>query len=93
MRERERFDGIKRVIVVHLASRLIPVDVDLHTKKNMEEHSTHHYDIPGLVLRRGQPFSFTVTFNRDYDPEQYQLYVRLAIGNSRTKENDQLYFI
>lgn len=71
------------MIVVLLASRLIPIDVDLHTKKNMEEHSTNHYDIPGLVLRRGQPFSFTVTFNRDYDPEQYQLYVRLAIGNLR----------
>jgi hypothetical protein len=63
-----------------LAARLIPIDVDLHTKKNMEEHSTSHYDIPGLVLRRGQPFSFTVTFNRDFDVEQHQLYVRLAIG-------------
>jgi hypothetical protein len=46
----------------------------------MEEHSTIHYDIPGLVLRRGQPFSFTVTFNRDFDADQYQLFVRLAIG-------------
>ncbi|UJR26471.1 hypothetical protein I4U23_007798 [Adineta vaga] len=48
--------------------------------KNMDEHSTSHYDIPGLVLRRGQPFSFTVTFNRDFEAEQYQIYVRLAIG-------------
>jgi hypothetical protein len=48
----------------------------------MEEHSTNHYDIPGLLLRRGQPFSFTVTFNRDFDAEKYQLYVRLAIGRS-----------
>ncbi|CAF2714038.1 unnamed protein product [Rotaria sp. Silwood2] len=46
----------------------------------MEEHSTKHYDIPGLVLRRGQSFSFTVTFNRDYDVEEHQLYIRLAIG-------------
>ena len=46
----------------------------------MDEHSTNHYDIPGLVLRRGQPFSFTVIFNRDFDAEQHQLYIRLAIG-------------
>jgi hypothetical protein len=64
-----------------LASRLIPTDVDLHTKKNTEEHSTNQYDIPGLVLRRGQAFSFTVTFNRDFHPEEHQLYVRLAIGS------------
>ncbi|CAF1070758.1 unnamed protein product [Rotaria sordida] len=47
----------------------------------MKEHSTNHYDVPGLVLRRGQSFSFTVTFNRDYDIEQHQLCIRLAIGS------------
>lgn len=72
-----------------LASRLIPIDVDLHTKKNAEEHFTKHYDIPGLVLRRGKPFSFTVTFNRDFDPEEYQLYVRLASGKNH-EENIRL---
>jgi hypothetical protein len=46
----------------------------------MDEHSTNHYDIPGLVLRRGQPFSFTVTFNKNFDTDQDQLYIRLAIG-------------
>jgi hypothetical protein len=68
-------------LFVDLASRLIPIDVDLHTKKNTDEHSTNHYDIPGLVLRRGQTFSFTVTFNRDFNAEQNQLFVRLAIGS------------
>lgn len=51
----------------------------------MEEHSTNHYDIPGLVLRRGQVFSLTVTFNRDFNPEQHQLFIRLAIGISTKK--------
>ncbi len=68
------------IIIVILVSRLIPINVDIHTKKNMDEHSTNHYDIPGLVLRRGQPFSFTVTFNRNFDTDQDQLYIRLAIG-------------
>ena len=69
--------------------------MDLQTKKNTEEHSTNHYDIPGLVLRRGQAFSFTVTFNRDFSPEEHQLYVRLAIGillgmRKRLKTNKDL---
>lgn len=61
----------------------------------MEEHSTNHYDIPGLVLRRGQAFSFTVTFNREFNPEQHQLYVRLAIGISikkLTKKKQKIHF-
>ena len=69
------------ILLLFLASGLIPLDVNLHTKKNTEEHSTHHYDISGLVLRRGQPFSFTVTFNKKYDAEQHQLFVRLTTGN------------
>jgi len=40
-----------------------------------------------LVLRRGQAFSFTVTFNRGFDPEQFQLYIRLATGKMNRFEN------
>jgi hypothetical protein len=58
----------------------------------MEEHSTIHYDIPGLVLRRGQPFSFTVTFNKDFDADQYQLFVRLAIGILNQKKINRIQF-
>ena len=51
-----------------------PVHVDLHTEKNMVEHATIYYDLPGrLVLRRGQPFDLTVTFNEEFDAEQQRL--------------------
>ncbi|CAM4773474.1 unnamed protein product [Rotaria magnacalcarata] len=39
----------------------------------MEEHSTIYYDIQGLVLRRGQPFSFTITFNQGFPADKYNL--------------------
>ncbi|CAF4575755.1 unnamed protein product [Rotaria socialis] len=39
----------------------------------MGEHSTIYYDIQGLVLRRGQPFSFTITFNQDLPVDKYNL--------------------
>ena len=39
----------------------------------MEEHSTIYYDLRGLVLRRGQAFSFTITFDQNLDVDQSQL--------------------
>jgi hypothetical protein len=47
----------------------------MNTKKNMQEHATIYYDIPGLVLRRGQEFSFILTFNQAFHADKYQLFV------------------
>ncbi|CAF2233753.1 unnamed protein product, partial [Rotaria magnacalcarata] len=55
------------------ATKMIPIDIDMNLKENMEEHSTIYYDIQGLVLRRGQPFSFTITFNQDFPADKYNL--------------------
>ncbi|CAM4766822.1 unnamed protein product [Rotaria magnacalcarata] len=55
------------------AAKMIPIDIDMNLKENMEEHSTIYYDIQGLVLRRGQPFSFTITFNQDFPADKYNL--------------------
>ncbi|CAF3862778.1 unnamed protein product [Rotaria sp. Silwood1] len=41
----------------------------------MEEHLTCYYDIQGLILRRGQPFSFTIIFNQDFHMDKYHLSV------------------
>lgn len=56
-----------------LGTRLIPINVNMQTKKNMEEHSTIYYDIQGLILRRGQEFSFITTFNQGFHSDKYQL--------------------
>ncbi|CAF3343561.1 unnamed protein product [Rotaria sp. Silwood2] len=54
---------------------MIPIEADMCMKKNMEEHSTIYYDIQGLILRRGQPFSFIITFNQDFHTDKYNLSV------------------
>ena len=50
-----------------LVSRLVPIQIDLHLKKNHEAHSTIFYDLPGLLLRRGEPFTLSFDFNQDAD--------------------------
>jgi hypothetical protein len=42
-------------------------------KKNMKEHSTIYYDIKGLILRRGQEFSFDITFNQAFHNDKHHL--------------------
>jgi uncharacterized membrane protein len=39
----------------------------------MEAHSTIYYDIPALVLRRGQEFSFSLIFNQAFQSDKYHL--------------------
>ena len=53
--------------------RLIPIHVDWNRKENTEEHSTIYYDVPALVLRRGQEFSFSIVFNQTLASDKYSL--------------------
>ncbi len=50
----------------------------------MKEHSTIYYDIPGLVLRRGQEFSIVLIFNQAFQSEKYHLSL---IFKSQTWQN------
>ena len=54
--------------------------VDLHKKENRETHKTDDYEIQELILRRGQVFDVTVTFNRDYNQEEDILVVQFVTG-------------
>lgn len=63
---------------------MIPIHIDMNLKKNMEEHLTMYYDIPGLLLRRSQPFTFIVTFNQDFNVNKYHLSI---IFKSQTWKN------
>lgn len=54
--------------------------VELHKKENREAHKTDDYEIQELILRRGQVFDVTVTFNRDYNPEDDILVVQFVTG-------------
>ena len=63
-----------------IASQLKPVTVDLHKDENREAHKTDDYEIQELILRRGQVFDVTLTFNRDYNPEDDIIVVQFVTG-------------
>ena len=54
--------------------------VELNKKGNREAHKTDDYEIQELILRRGQAFDVTVTFNRDFNQEDDILVVQFVTG-------------
>lgn len=61
-------------------SQLKPVTLELHKNENRELHKTDDYEQQQLIVRRGQAFDVTVTFNRDYNQEDDILVVQFVTG-------------
>ncbi|XP_012943258.1 protein-glutamine gamma-glutamyltransferase K [Aplysia californica] len=55
--------------------------LDLNKVKNGRDHHTGEYEVLDLVVRRGQPFTATVTFDRDVDKENDSVVVQFAFGS------------
>ncbi|XP_041375251.1 protein-glutamine gamma-glutamyltransferase K-like [Gigantopelta aegis] len=55
---------IKSLIVVEQPKTLKVSSVDLHKDDNQEAHHTSEYEIEDLVIRRGQGFDVSITFDR-----------------------------
>ncbi|XP_041040322.1 coagulation factor XIII A chain-like [Carcharodon carcharias] len=58
-------------------------NVDVHPNPddvNKKQHHTELYDCRNLIVRRGQPFQITITFNRAYDSGKDKLWVEFLIG-------------
>ena len=54
--------------------------VDLHKDENRAAHKTDDYEIQQLIVRRGQEFDVTVTFDRDYNPDVDVIVVQFVTG-------------
>ena len=54
--------------------------LEFHKKENRELHKTDDYEQQELIVRRGQVFDVTVTFNRDYNQEDDILVVQFVTG-------------
>ena len=63
-----------------LASQLKPEEVDFHVKDNRLAHKTDDYEAEQLIIRRGQIFDVTVTFNREYIPDTDIVVLQFVIG-------------
>ena len=70
-----------------LAKNVLTVkSVNLHILQNTKEHKTADYDCterakdPRLVVRRGQVFIMTLTFQRPWSSQDDDLFVQFSIG-------------
>ena len=64
------------------ATQLEPVKVELHTEANREAHNTDFYEVENLILRRGQKFKVTVTFDRSFDSSQDDIFLQFVCGET-----------
>ncbi|XP_073239325.1 coagulation factor XIII A chain-like [Porites lutea] len=60
--------------------QLIPKEISLHEKDNRRSHHTDKYEHSNLIVRRGQSFDVTVTFNRAYDARRDVITLQFAVG-------------
>ena len=63
-------------------SQLHATNVDFHLEENREAHHTSDYELNNLILRRGQTFKLTVTFDRPLDPKRDRLILQFITGNT-----------
>ena len=54
----------------------------MHIPDNRTEHHTEDYEHEELILRRGQQFKISITFNRGYNENQDSVVLQLATGKS-----------
>lgn len=87
----EKFRALNKALVVDKkkpqAAQLKPEKVDFHIQENRNAHKTNSYeDENRLIIRRGQTFDVTVTFNRQYKSDLDTIVLQFVTG-SRPQES------
>ena len=62
---------------------LQPISLDFHLKENRLAHHTNEYGVDELIVRRGQSFFISVTFDRVFNPEFDKILFQFSTGNCR----------
>ena len=62
------------------ATTLITKAINFHHEENRKAHRTDDYEIQELIIRRGQTFEITVTFNREYNAKDDVIIVQFVTG-------------
>ena len=60
--------------------QLKPRNVDFLRTKNRQEHRTSDYEIPNLIIRRGQQFDVSITFDRTFSCQDDDLVLKFVTG-------------
>lgn len=62
--------------------QLKPKSVDFLRGKNRQAHRTSDYEIPNLIIRRGQQFDVSITFDRTFSCQDDGLVLKFVTGLS-----------
>lgn len=60
--------------------QLKPKSVDFYRCKNRQAHKTSDYEIPNLIIRRGQQFDISITFDRAFSCQDDELVLKFVTG-------------
>lgn len=71
------------------AEQLTTKDINLHKEENRRAHHTDKYEHSNLIVRRGQSFDITLTFNRAYEASRDTIILQFVVG----KRNQIICFI
>lgn len=61
---------------------LTMVNMDMHKKDNKIEHRTTNFEYNDLIVRRGQKFKLTITFNRPYSLSTDTVLLEFVMGKN-----------
>ena len=62
--------------------------IDLHIIDNRIEHHTDEYEHEDLIVRRCQPFTLTINFNRAYNDREDTVVLQFVTGEIRFMFSD-----
>lgn len=62
-------------------NHLRPVTVDLCRSVNRDAHHTSEYEVPNLIVRRGQCFNINIDFNREFSADQDDISLKFVTGS------------
>ena len=69
------------VALCFAGSPLKPLEVGLFPKENSHAHHTDEYECEELVLRRGQEFDLSVTFDRKFNADTDSVVLQFIVGS------------
>lgn len=76
--------GCIRLKYIHLlitaVSQLKTEKVDFHLEENRASHHTDEYAMESLIVRRGQEFKVTLTFDRAFHDKKDKFALQLTFG-------------
>lgn len=75
-----QFDFKTMIIFMFVEVQLKPKSVELQRTLNRQAHRTSQYEIPNLILRRGQSFDIIITFDRSFNEADDDIVLRFVTG-------------